>query len=620
MNRLKAIDIGVLPILVATMLRFYDLGRGHPGLSIYSAISRNTTTSFHNWFYPSLFPDGSILADKPPVFFWVQGFFIQIMGTGNLALRMPAAIAAVCSVALLFLVVRRTHGKWPAFIAAFFLAVIPLDVNFSRGVFLEPVTTSVILLCVYLVVTGVQDVKENRFYWAAGVLGLAFMIKLWQGLLPAPGLAVIFVIHYWGSWLKMARVSLISSIFFSVVAFAWPISVWLTSGAYDSVMHSENVWDMIFGWNLFQRFGALEYGASHSNGYLWFLTGPMGHIFAISLVPVALVGAVKGLQDTFKGHSFSLIWIVWVTLAVAGFGGASVKLSSYWASVTPAVAALTGIGAYWLLAQREDSSGIVRGISYLLLFGGLLYVSKVSFDLSPVADYFKYTALAILLMTLILPFVVYFKPSRDSVGTGFNKGEKVMTSILAVSLVMVLAVNAEVTMFNLMNPRSDTLGRIGFDRIQSPMNSPQVNSSRARLRGTVITAVVRAEVEELNSALAYVEKNRKGAKYLLAGDSFNTTARVAFVTGDPVLTLYSEYQDTTVTSLDRLDELVEKGELRFILASSNFKTMNFRQWGWIARNGRDVTASSGLDMFGEMRLFALFSVAGQPYLRFNPDQ
>ena len=74
-----------------------------------------------------------------------------------------------------------------------------------------------------------------------------------------------------------------------------------------------------------------------------------------------------------------------------------------------------------------------------------------------------------------------------------------------------------------------------------------------------------------------------------------------------------------MTSLDRLDELVEKGDLRFILASSNFKTMNFRQWGWIARNGRDVTASSGLDMFGEMRLFALFSVAGQPYLKFNPE-
>ena len=65
---------------IAAFLRLYDLGHGHPALAIYTSISSHAYKSFHNWLYPNMFADGSILADKPPLFFWYQGLFIALLG------------------------------------------------------------------------------------------------------------------------------------------------------------------------------------------------------------------------------------------------------------------------------------------------------------------------------------------------------------------------------------------------------------------------------------------------------------------------------------------------------------------------------------------------------------
>ncbi len=87
-----------LIVAMAALLRLYQLGQGHAGLAIYAAISRNVITSWHSWFYPSIYPDGAILADKPPLYFWLQGTFAAILGPGNLALRLPVALASILAV------------------------------------------------------------------------------------------------------------------------------------------------------------------------------------------------------------------------------------------------------------------------------------------------------------------------------------------------------------------------------------------------------------------------------------------------------------------------------------------------------------------------------------------
>ena len=238
-----------LVMALAAFFRIYDLGQGHPGLAIYTSISSHAYKSFHNWLYPNMFADGSILADKPPLFFWYQGLFIALLGPSNLAFRLPVALAGICSVILLYVIVRRTAGTTPALIAAAALAIMPLDVNYARSTFIEPVTTATLLLTAYFVVRAAQEKREGFYYVAAfrsrpgldgqAMAGTTACARVRADRAHVP-LAVVGGHH--------TNSGAIGAAIFLVTAFWWPVVVWLTPSAYESVMHAGSVWDMIFGW------------------------------------------------------------------------------------------------------------------------------------------------------------------------------------------------------------------------------------------------------------------------------------------------------------------------------------------------------------------------------------
>ncbi len=594
----------VVIVLVASTLRLYNLGQGHPGLAIYSAISKNTTSSFHNWLYPSIYVDGSILADKPPVFFWLQGAFIALLGPTNLALRLPAALSGIASVVLLYVIVKRCHGTTSALIAALLLAVMPLDVNFSRGVFLEPVTSLTILISTYFVVRAVQEKDERYYYIAAALLGVAFMVKLWQGLLPAPAFAVLALTHRWTTWPRMARITGISAVVFLASAFWWPTLISLTSGAYDSVMHADNVWDMIFGWNLRERFGGLEYGSRHREDFLWFVTGPLSLILGISLFPAALIGAVALVLALWRRTSgLGLLWLVWMAVAMVGFGGASVRLTSYWTSAMPAVAALSGIGIAALIGRFKGP-----GMIWWIAAAGFLYCADTFWIVRDAGDYFKYCAYASLLLAAGSAIWAITPNSW-----GKSKGALAI-SVVGVAAAGIIFLNTTVGLHNILKPRDDTLGRIGFDQVAAPLSAgsrnnrgPQPQQSQAQRQGSLITSIVRTEIDDLDAALNFVRQNRGDSRYLLAADTYNTSARVSFVTGEPILTLYSEYNKTRVNEISALNELIQSGDVRFILASSVMRYLDFELYSWIHANTREVSIQAGLPARDEMELLEIIS-------------
>ncbi|HAL47349.1 MAG TPA: hypothetical protein DCP37_06300 [Dehalococcoidia bacterium] len=592
-------------IALASAMRLYDLGHGHPGLAIYSAISKNAYTSFDNWLYPSVFVDGSFLADKPPVFFWIQGAFIAVLGPSNIALRLPAALTGIASVILLFVIVRRLHGTRAGLASALVMATMPMDANFSRGVFLEPVTTLTMLVAAYFVVRAVQERREGFFYVASAVVGLAFMVKLWQGLLPVPAFALMALFHRWTPWPRFVRTAAVCTAIALASGLWWPTMVWLTAGSYDAVMHSSSVWDMIFGWNLLDRFGGLEYGGtSYRQDPLWFVTGPLGVFFGIALIPGALIGIAMLARRRALGQA--VLWLAWLGVAVAGFGPTSVKLASYWASVTPAVAALSGVGFVFMAEDRSRMKWLwplllliaAVGFVYYAYAFGLARTTEGPFALSEFVG-----------LLLALGFVIFAGTVViQTVFPGFiGKREAPSLFVPAAIWVAIVLLNAQVAAVNILAPRTDTLGRIGFDMITVPSSEPErpIQTSRPRLRGAVITAIVRVEPENLDAALEYIQQNRGDSRYVLAADSYNTAARVALLTGKPVLPLYSEYQDTRVTDIDTLDALVHGGDVRFVLTSPLMQYMDRVLFSWmLGHAAEDLTNRFGLPR-DEMRLLRI---------------
>ena len=636
------------PVLaVAAFVRLYDLGHGHPGLAIYTSISSHAYKSFHNWLYPNMFADGSILADKPPLFFWYQGLFIALLGPSNISFRLPVAIAGICSVVLLYVIVRRCSGTVPALIAAAALAVMPIDVNYSRSTFIEPVTTATMMFAAYFVVRAVQEKRERFYYIGAFVLGLAFMIKLWQGLMPAPAFALLALAYRWQPWSTLVKVGVKCAAIFLVTALWWPVLVWLTPGSYDAVMHADSVWHMIFGWNLLERYGELEYGARHRRDILWFVTGPMSVYFGASLFPAALLGVFAVLggawnrawetaarlrrgrfetcpypwlverirsyvgpvwerklsrpvpSDAVPGLGLGVLWLVWFGVGLIGFGGASIRLATYWTVTTPAVAALAGIGIASIPALLRRGS-VGAWIVFLGALAGLIYCATVYGQVREVAPYFRYAsnlAFVFCMAIAVAAVFVYFRWRPF----GFD----LSTATLMVACAGAVALTATVTFHNLANPRDDTLGRIGFDQIDIPGfrgPEPTLDEQRKQRQGALITAIVRTEFERLEAALEFVRHRRGNARYLLASDTYNTGAMVALITGEPVLPLFSEYKLEALIDDTEFKRLLDEGHIPFILTTRDMLYMDFDMYTRMRTSSLDITTSSGLPKDGEYEL------------------
>ena len=644
--------VGVFALIVAlaAVLRLDGLGEGHPGLAIYTSISANMARSPSAWLYPSMLADGAILADKPPVFFWLQGAFFALFGMSGAVARLPTALAGIASVVLLFLIIRRCHGGRAALVSAAALAVMPLDVNYSRSTFIEPVAVFLMLGAAYFAVRAVQERRDGFFYASAAVLGVAFLTKLWQGLLPAPAICAMALACRWTDWARFVRIAAASAAVFLAAALWWPLLVWLAP-AYGAVMHADNVWDMIFGWNLTQRFGALEYGANHRRDILWFLTGPMSLFLGVSLLPSAAIGAVSVSADmlararTAIGRALDrlrarfpkipdaavswiaprrspfaadgeggdalvyrpsvgvgLLWTVWALAAIIAFGGTSVRLATYWTAAAPAFAALSGIGIVSLAPRLRRRDGLAWALAGIA-FGGIVYCAGVYGSVGHLAPHFRQAALvcwALSAVVLVAAALMYFELRA-------LRGRLPAWTITAACALAALA-SGTVVFHNLTQPRDDTLGRIGFDMVDFPA-PPQpppetLGERRVQLQGALITAIVRTELDDLLSALDYARRHGGDERrYLLAADTYNTAAMVTFLTGEPVLPLYSEYSMTPLLDDGELRRVLEDGETRFILTAAHMQTMDWRLYGRIRSSATDVTSSAGLPHQGEMRLF-----------------
>ncbi len=106
---------------------------------------------------------------------------------------------------------------------------------------------------------------------------------------------------------------------------------------------------------------------------------------------------------------------------------------------------------------------------------------------------------------------------------------------------------------------------------------------------------------------SYLEKHQDGAKWLLAVSNSQSAASLIVSTGKPVISMFGFTGSDKAMTLDRLKELVSKGELHYIQLGGGMgggmggnNTLNSQITAWVEKNGTavkqsayDKTASSG---------------------------
>src|SRR4051812_38482726 len=147
-----------------------------PTTPFYDAAVRSMALSWHNFLYGALDPAGQLAVDKPPVDLWLQVASTKLLGFSSVSLRLPAAIAGILVVPLLYDLVRRGHGRWAGLGAALAFAVLPASVLTSRSDTMDTVMAALLVLAAWLVVRAAPERRARGVVAAGAVAGLAFEV------------------------------------------------------------------------------------------------------------------------------------------------------------------------------------------------------------------------------------------------------------------------------------------------------------------------------------------------------------------------------------------------------------------------------------------------------------
>ena len=381
-----------LALIVAVAALGYAWGITNDGIHLYYAAAvRSMSTNWHNFLFGAFDPGGTISLDKLPGGFWVQALLVRAFGLSTWVLVLPQVIAGVAAVYVLYRAVRRISGQAAGLIAAAVLAVTPVTVTMARGDVPDGICVFLLVVAADATIRAIRTGRRRSLLYAAVVVGLAFQVKMIEAWLVLPGFVLAYLVGAPGSaalrWRRLAGAGVV----LVVVSLSWMTVISLvpaSSRPYVDGSSNNSVFTQVFQYNGIDRIPALSthdlsshvsyqlspaqeveeaavYNISASASGLtpsWhrLLTGAIGRDGGW-LLPLALCVAGAGLllrrrrPRTDQTRVALLLWTGWLIPLTIAFSASANLLPYYLGMLTPAIAALTGIGA--VMAYRTHRAG-----------------------------------------------------------------------------------------------------------------------------------------------------------------------------------------------------------------------------------------------------------------------
>jgi 4-amino-4-deoxy-L-arabinose transferase-like glycosyltransferase len=205
-------------VVLAAALRLWPASRPTGNL-FYDAAVRSMGLSWRNFFFGAIEPAGSVSVDKPPGDLWLQVASTKVLGFTTFALHLPEAVAGTAAVGMLYCVVRSVWGPLAGGLAAFALAVLPVSVLTSRSDTMDSVTMALLVAALWASIRALETRRSTWILAAAGLVGVAFNVKLAQALIPLPG----FALMWWAAARRRARIPILlgAAAVLVVVSMSW---------------------------------------------------------------------------------------------------------------------------------------------------------------------------------------------------------------------------------------------------------------------------------------------------------------------------------------------------------------------------------------------------------------
>lgn len=276
--------------------------------------------------------------EKPILLYWLQTPFVAILGPTETAFRIPAALAGLLTLVIVYRLGRDHVSPHAGLFAALTLATTFRFILYARQSLTDVPVTFFVTLSVWLFLRA-HDGPEERsrrdglLAWAA--TGLAALTKGPVGVLgPAIWIAFAFIYHRQTFLRRLHPVSGI--LIAAAVALPWHL--------YMIALHGRAFVDVALGYEVVARYLSEDF-PGRDRGIFYFVGVWFGDAAPWSLffVSAAIWLSVRWRELGRGTQQLSLLALIWFTFVLALFSVSEYKLPHYIMPAYPATALLTGV-------------------------------------------------------------------------------------------------------------------------------------------------------------------------------------------------------------------------------------------------------------------------------------
>jgi len=574
----------------------FELAQGQKS-EFYAAIATSMSKSLSNFWFGAADPAGTITLDKIPGSYWFPALFVKLFGISTWSVNAPNAIASVIVVIVVAYTARELGGRGAGLIAGAVVAATPILSAVARSN--QPESFLLLWLSV-ATWFGVKALKNNSFsslMWAGVFIAVAFhsyMMVAWA-LWPALGIAYLTTDQRWVTKVWQLLAAGLTSL---ALSFVWIVSVMLTPAAnrpYIGGSNTNSALEMVFGYNGLGRFSDLTSGTSVSTTVRGFtppfsgspsplrllnsqLLPQIGWLVPATLVAIVVIFALKNFTPTAWFVSLYFTVFALMFSVVAG-------MHQFYTSALAAPMALV-LATSYATARRSNKTWVkIPVIATAVISAAYVGIQYSSYLLwAPVVQF----VIGIVAVIVIL------------VGVS-GKAKVLLPGLIAAALVFSPAVwSADTRSYpSSINPLAgptNSMGTFGGGRSPSNLAMGGPGSLAGPVGGGFGGGGLGGAALNHRALVAYLQKNRHGAKFLLT--TFTTMAAASYIieTGDNILPIGGFDGSDPSPTLNQFKKYVADGQIRFVLSSGSAGGRGLGQSG-----SGSVTTASGRDNSSEIQ-------------------
>lgn len=300
----------------------------------------------------------------------------------------------------------------------------------------------------------------------------------------------------------------------------------------------------------------------------------------IWLFPIAIFGFIAASIKEKLGKSFDnrrklslVLWFMWMLPEFIYFSFTTGLFHPYYLTMLAApIAALTGIGIVSMWELYKDGGWKSWILPVALIADGLVQMLLLSY----------YNTSNIAKVTMIIMSVLCFVSSIILIITNLMKNEnrklkKIALSTAIMGLLIAPTIWSGTTMFYKMSGSFPSAGLSLMSNKQ--MDGPNMNASN----------------NSNTKLIEFLKSHKTNEKYILVTSSTNGYASdIIIKTGESVMTWGFFGTDKAIT-LEQFKELVNKGEVRYVMVGGQGGNGNNDIMNWVKANGKVVSESEWKD-------------------------